>query len=116
MVKDYLLEQGDIVLLNFNPQAGHEQQGRRPAFIASNSDFNRITNLAIVCPITNTERGFPLHVPLDDQVKTTGVIMCEQVKALDLHARSFSFIEKAPRQICEEVFDILYGSIEPLRD
>jgi len=115
MVKNYLPEQGDIVLLNFNPQAGHEQQGRRPAYIASNSDYNRITNLAIVCPITNTDRDFPLHVPLGEQTKTTGVIMCEQVKALDLKARGTSFIEKAPRQICEEVFDILYGSIEPLR-
>ena len=115
MVKDYLPEQGDIVLLNLNPQAGHEQQGRRTAYIASNSDFNRITNLAIVCPITNTDRGFPLHVPLDEQTKTTGAIMCEQVKALDLQARAASFIEKAPRHIREEVFDILFGSIELLQ-
>jgi mRNA interferase MazF len=116
MVKNYTPQQGDIVLLNFNPQAGHEQQGRRPAYIASNSDYNRITNLAIVCPITNTDRGFPLHVPLDEQTKTEGVIMCEQVKALDLQARAASFIESAPRGIREEVFDILFGSIEPVRD
>lgn len=114
MVKTYLPEQGDIVLLDFNLQAGHEQQGRRPAYIASNLDYNRITNLALVCPITNTDRDFPLHVPLDEQTKTTGVIMCEQVKALDLQARAVSFLEKAPRHIRDEVFDILYGSIELL--
>lgn len=112
MVKEYIPEQGDIVLLDFNPQAGHEQQGRRPAYIASNSDFNRITNLAIVCPITNTVKGFPLHVSLDEQTKTTGVIMCEQVKAFDLRVRKASFIEQASRHIRDEVFDILYGSIE----
>jgi len=95
MVKDYLPEQGDIVLLNINLQAGQEQQGRRPAYITSNSNFNRITNLAIVCPITSTDRGFLLHVPLDEQTKTTGVIMCEQAKALDLQARAASFIEKS---------------------
>jgi mRNA interferase MazF len=70
------------------------------------------SNLAIVCPITNTVKGFPLHVPLDEQTGTTGVIMCEQVKSLDLEARKATFIEKVPRHITDEVFDILYGSIE----
>ena len=70
------------------------------------------SNLAIVCPITNAIKGFPLHVPLDEQTGTTGAIMCEQVKSLDLEARKATFIEKVPRHITDEVFDILYGSIE----
>jgi len=114
MVKKYIPEQGDIIFLNFDPRAGHEQQGRRPAYVASNSDYNRLTNLAIVCPITNTNRRFPLHVPLGEETNTSGVIMCEQVKSLDLHAREAEFIEKTPRRVCEEVFDILFGSIEYL--
>lgn len=114
MVEQYMPEQGDIVILNFNPQIGHEQKGKRPAYIASNSIYNRLTNLAIVCPITTTIRDFPLHVALDEQTKTKGAIMCEQVKALDLDARDVKFIEQAPCSIRDEVFDILFGSIEQL--
>lgn len=112
MVDQYQPEQGDIITLDFNPQAGHEQKGKRPAFVASNRDFHYLTNLAIVCPITTTLKGFPLHVMLDEQTKTSGVVMCEQVKSLDLKARNAVFVEKAPRRITDEVFDILFGCIE----
>ncbi len=114
MVEKYKPEQGDIITLDFNPQTGHEQKGRRPAYVASNRDFYDLTNLAIVCPITGTVKGFPLHVMLDKQTKTSGVIMCEQVKSLDLEAGNAVFVEKAPRRIVDEVFDILFGSLERL--
>ena len=109
---DYIPEQGDIILLEFDPQAGHEQKGRRPAFVVSNNTFNSFTKLAMVCPITNTKKGFPLHVSLDERTKTIGVVMCEQVKALDMLARKASFLEKAPEDISEEVVDILIGFVE----
>jgi mRNA interferase MazF len=112
MVAPYIPVQGDIILLDFNPQTGHEQKGRRPAFVASNSTFHKLTNLAIVCPIINTDRGFPLHVPLDRRVNTRGVIMCEQAKSLDLSARKATFVEHTTRDIIEEVIDILSGSVE----
>ena len=108
----YIPNQGDIIYLNFNPQAGHEQRGRRPALVVSNHTYNRVTKMALVCPITNTKRNFPLHVPLDLSTKTTGLIMCEQVKALDITIREAEFEEKAPDNIMQEVFDILYGIIE----
>ena len=108
----YIPEQGDIVLLEFDPQAGHEQKGRRPAIVVSSHTFNQFTKIAIVCPITNTNRGFPLHVSLDERTKTTGVIMCEQVKSLDIAARKASFIEKAPKDIIEEVTDIFIGFVQ----
>ncbi len=108
----YTPEQGDIIFLEFNPQAGHEQKGKRPALIVSNNTYNRFTNMAIVCPITNTKRGFPLHVELDERTRTTGVIMCEQVKALDIKARKADYYEKAPFDIVEEVVDIIVGSVE----
>jgi mRNA interferase MazF len=114
MVNKYSPEQGDIILLDFDPQTGYEHKGRRPAYVASNKDFHNLTNLAIVCPITSSTRGFPLHVSLDEHTETTGVIMCEQVKSLDLKARKASYVEKAPRHIADEVFDILYGSIEKI--
>jgi len=108
----YIPEQGDIVFLEFDPQAGHKQRGKRPALVVSNITYNQFTKIAMVCPITNMNRKFPLHVELDASTKTTGVIMCEQVKALDIHARNVTFHEKAPKDIVEEVVDILIGFIE----
>ena len=108
----YIPEQGDIITLEFDPQAGHEQKGRRPAIVVSNNTFNNFTQIAMVCPITNTMRKFPLHVPLDDRTTTTGTVMCEQVKSLDISARNAIFKEKAPADIVEEVVDILFGFIE----
>lgn len=108
----YIPEQGDIIFLEFDPQAGHEQKGRRPAFVVSNNIFNQFTRIAIVCPITNTDNGFPLHVALDERTKTIGFIMCEQVKSLDILARNASFLEKAPKDIIEEVSDILVSFVE----
>ena len=80
---EYRPEQGDIVMLNFSPQAGHEQAGRRPALVVSNASFHRYTGLAIFCPITNQIKDYPLHVRLDDRTRTTGEILCEHVKSLD---------------------------------
>ncbi len=61
-----MVKQGDIILVNFNPQAGHEQSGRRPALVVSNRDFTLITRTAaMVCPITKTDKHLPFHVPLD---------------------------------------------------
>ena len=108
----YIPMQGDIIFLEFDPQAGHEQKGRRPALVVSNDTFNQFTKIAMVCPITNVNRDFPLHVRLDDRTTTTGIIMCEQVKALDVTARKAVFKEKVPEDIIEEVTDILAGFIE----
>lgn len=108
----YIPEQGDIITLEFDPQAGHEQKGKRPAIVVSNDTFNNFTKMAMVCPITNTNRSFPLHVPLDDRTLSTGFILCEQVKTLDISARNATFKEKLPKDIIEEVVDIIYGFIE----
>jgi mRNA interferase MazF len=108
----YVPEQGDIILLEFDPQAGHEQKGTRPAFVISNNTFNQFTKIAIVCPITNTNRGFPLHVPLDKRTKTNGFIMCEQAKSLDISARNASFIEKASEDVLAEAVDLIIGFVE----
>ena len=112
----YIPEQGDIIILEFNPQAGHEQKERRPAVVVSNNTFNRFTRIAIVCPVTKTDRKFPLHVSLDNRTKTSGVVLCEQVKSLDISARGAVFLEKAPRDILEEIIDILFGFVEVSTD
>ena len=108
----YSPHQGDILFMDFNPQAGHEQAGRRPALIISNDSYNKYTNMAIVCPITNTDNDFPLHVSLDDRTDTTGVILCEHVKALDLNARNATFKETLPADLLQEVLERIFLSIK----
>ena len=110
----YIPQQGDIIYLDFDPQSGHEQKGRRPAIVISNNAFNTLSRGALVCPITNTNRGIPLHVQLDDRIKITGVIMCDQVKALDMQSRNAAFIEKAPDDLIAEAVDIVIAMIEIL--
>ncbi|MDR1617253.1 MAG: type II toxin-antitoxin system PemK/MazF family toxin [Syntrophomonadaceae bacterium] len=107
-----MVKQGDIIEINFNPQSGHEQAGYRPAVVVSNDFFNIKTNLTLVCPITNTDRPFPLHVPLDDRTITTGVILCEHVKALDIKARDYKVIEQIPVDLLEEIIAILFSEIQ----
>lgn len=109
-----MVKQGDIIKLDFNPQAGHEQAGYRPAVVVSNDFFNRTTNLTIVCPITNTNRPFPLHIPLDDRTKTTGVILCEHIKALDLTTRQYKIIERLPDDVLQRVVNTVFAEIEVL--
>ena len=101
--------QGDVVLLDFDPQAGHEQKGRRPAVVVSADLFQRRVGLAVVCPITTTDRGFPLHVPLDERTRTAGFVMCEQLKSLDLASRRATRLERLPPDVLEEVVDIVAG-------
>ncbi|MCL2603175.1 MAG: type II toxin-antitoxin system PemK/MazF family toxin [Defluviitaleaceae bacterium] len=108
----YTPAQGDIIILNFDPQAGHEQKGRRPALVVSNVEFHKRTNLAMVCPITNTLSGFPTHVTLDHRTRTRGEIMCEQVKCLDPAARNAVFAESVSDYILDEVTDIICAFVE----
>ena len=106
------IRQGDIIKLNFNPQSGHEQAGYRPALIVSNDVFNQKTNLVIVCPISNTTNDFPLHVKLDNRTSTTGSVLCQHIKSLDIVSRGYVFVERLPDDLLQEVFDIIYGEIE----
>lgn len=108
----YFPKQGDIIVLDFDPQAGHEQRGRRPALVVSNEQFHRLTNMAMVCPITNTLTKFPTHIPLDSRTATTGEIMCEQAKCIDMFARKASFKETAPEDIIDEAIDIICSIVE----
>lgn len=109
----YIPQQGDIIKMNFEPQTGHEQKGYRPALVVSNNTFNNFTQSgAMVCPITNTNRGIPIQVELDSQTNTKGIIMCDQVKSLDLTKRNAKFIEKIPNDIMVDVIDIIIGFVQ----
>lgn len=103
----YIPQKGDFIVVTFDPQLGHEQKGRRPALVISNTLFNKHTGLAIVCPITNTYRNFPFHVKIPDQSSLTGYIMVEQAKSIDFVNRKVKYIEKAPLKTLSEVLGIL---------
>lgn len=103
----YVPEKGDFVILTFDPQAGREQQGRRPALVVSNTLFNRHTGLAMMCPITNTRRNIPFHVAVPNESSLTGYIMVEQIKSVDYTSRQVKFVEKAPDFVQNEVLSIL---------
>lgn len=91
--------QGDIITMNFSPQSGHEQRGRRPALVLSNDILNHHSSLLLVCPITNTNKKHPFHIELDGRTQTTGVILCDQAKMLDVKSRDAKFEEKCPEKI-----------------
>lgn len=103
----YIPERGDFVIVSFNPQSGHEQKGRRPALVISKTPFNRRTGFVFVCPITNTKRTTPFHVPVGSTSTLTGFVMVEQVKSLDYRSRHVAFVEKAPQQTLEDTLSIL---------
>ena len=108
----YTPKQGDIITINFSPQAGHEYKGRRPALIISNAEFHKRTNMAMVCPITSTISGFPTHITLGERTATKGEIICEQVKCLDIGARDADYKETAPDDTVERVIDMICSFIE----
>jgi mRNA interferase MazF len=110
-VKPYVPRKGDFVAVTFDPQSGHEQRGRRPALVVSNTLFNEHTGLAIVCPITNTDRDFPFHVAIMNDPEVTGFVMVEQVKSVDFHARKVRRIGKVSGDVLEEVLSILDACI-----
>ena len=107
----YVPRQGDIIAITFDPQSGHEQKGRRPALVISKDLFNSSTGLAIVCPLTNTERGFPFHVPVPKSSNVTGFIMVEQVKSVDFRARRAKRIERVSDDLLSNVLSILDACI-----
>ena len=107
----YIPKQGDLIAITFDPQSGHEQKGRRPALVVSKDLFNRSTGLAIVCPLTNTEHGFPFHVPVPDSSSLAGFIMVEQVKSVDFRTRRVKRIERASDELLANVLAILDACI-----
>ncbi|MCD5406882.1 MAG: endoribonuclease MazF [Desulfotomaculum sp.] len=99
MVKQYIPDRGDIIWLDFNPQAGHEQGGRRPALILSPALYNGKVGLALICPITKQIKGYPFEVKLPADCEVSGVILADQIKSHDWRVRKAEFICKVPVNI-----------------
>ena len=102
----YVPDRGDLVWLQFNPQTGHEQAGRRPALTLSPKAYNQKTGLAIFCPITSQEKSYPFEVKIKER-QIQGVILADQVKSLDWRDRKATFICKAPGFIINDVLGLL---------
>lgn len=94
---------GDVVWLSFDPQAGHEQSGRRPALVVSPASYNARSGLALVCPITSRVKGYPFEVSLPKGLQVSGVILADQLRSLDWRARHAESIGRVPRKVISDV-------------
>ena len=99
----YVPQRGDLVWLTFDPQAGHEQAGRRPAFVLSPASYNRKADLFLACPVTSRAKGYPFEVALPPGLSVGGVILADQVKSLDWRVRKAEFVAKTPESVVESV-------------
>ncbi len=105
-------KRNEIIKINFNPKLGHEQAGYRPALVLSRTRYNAKTGMMLACPITTAQKGYATEVVLPETLKTKGVILCTQLKALDWKVRPFSVIEIVEDSLLEQVLDRLIAVIE----
>ncbi len=107
---DYIPKRGDFIRLNFDPQAGHEQMGSRPALVLSHTSFNRKMGFVFACPLSTTKRKNPFYVPIPESEKVAGIIMAGQLRSLDYRARKAVFISKCPGVLLQ----VVLMHIEPI--
>lgn len=100
--RHYVPDRGDIVWLQFNPQAGHEQAGHRPALVLSPSAYNEKTGLMLCCPMTSRVKGYSFEVSFPAASSETGVVLADQVKSLDWRSRKAKRKGKAPKEVVVE--------------
>jgi mRNA interferase MazF len=108
MTHGFVPDRGDIVWLQFNPQAGHEQVGRRPALVVSPKMYNKKVGLALFCPITSHIKGYPFEVLMPSGSKVNGAILSDQIKSLDWRVRDAKRFSKAPKEVIAEVLAKIY--------
>ena len=106
-LRTYVPRCGDVVWLTLNPQAGHEQTGRRPAFVISTESYNRKVGLALFCPVTSQIKGYPFEVLIPEGLPVAGAILSDQVKSLDWRARNAALICILPAETTSEVLQKL---------
>ena len=100
--KTYIPDRGDIVWLNFDPQSGHEQKGKRPAIVISPKDYNKKVGLGLFCPITSKIKDYPFEIKIENK-KIIGVVLSDQIKSLDWKSRDIEFISKETSEKMEEI-------------
>jgi mRNA interferase MazF len=103
VIISFIPERGDVVWLDFQPQAGHEQAGRRPAVVLSPRAYNAKVGLALLCPITTRPKGYPFEVSVPADCGVTGVVLADHVKNLDWRARRAEFICRLPAPVINDI-------------
>jgi mRNA interferase MazF len=103
MAGAYAPERADVVWVTFNPQAGHEQAGRRPAVVISPRTYNGKVGLALLCPVTSSVKGYPFEVVVPQGLPVAGVVLSDQLKSLDWRARKAEYICTLPREAMEDI-------------
>ena len=101
--REHVPGRGDVVWITLNPQAGHEQAGRRPAVVLSPLAYNERVGLAVLCPITSQEKGYPFEVKIPQGLAVTGVVLADQVKSLDWRVREAERICTLPPDVMAEI-------------
>ena len=96
--RPFVPQRGDLIWLDFDPRAGHDQAGRRPALVLSAASYNDKTSLALVCPITSQVKGYPFEVEIPAGSKVRGAVLADHVKSLDWRARRAERIARLPEQ------------------
>ena len=114
--KAYVPRRGDVIRLDFNPQTGHEQSGRRPALVLSPDEYNRKVGLVVVCPITGQRKGYPWEVEIPDNPQVHGVVLADQVKNLDWRDRRAEFICTPKGDLLEDVIEKAFALLSPDED
>ena len=102
--KNYIPERGDIVWLDFNPQSGHEQKGKRPAVVVSPKAYNEKTGLGLFCPITSKVKDYPFEVKIENKL-IAGVVLSDQIKNIDWKTREIEYITKEAPEKINEIID-----------
>ncbi len=106
MSRAWIPQQGEVIWIDFDPQAGHEQAGHRPALVLSKQVFNK-SGLAIVCPVTSQVKGHPFEVPLQRASTIAGVVLSDHIKSLDWRARKAKLAEPADPEVVDRVLQFL---------
>ena len=103
MTRTYIPNVGDLIWLSFDPQAGREQAGRRPALVLSPAAYNEKTDLALVCPVSSRVKGYPFEVALPEGLAISGVVLSDHLKSLDWKQRKAEFVARVPAEVVSEV-------------
>jgi mRNA interferase MazF len=109
----YVPDRCDLVWLEFTPQAGSEQRGRRPALVISPKSYNGKVGLALFCPLTSKVKGYPFEVELPDGYAVSGVVLADQLKSLDWRSRRVKFIERISPDVMAMVTARVLPLLEP---
>ena len=104
VIKEYIPERGDIVWINFDPQSGHEQKGKRPAIVLSPKEYNKKVGLGLFCPITSKIKKYPFEVEISSK-KINGVVLSDQIKSFDWRTREIEFISKVTSDKIKEIIN-----------